>query len=588
MRNNFDDFQNRGNNANLNMNPNTFFISSNFKNNPNMNQDSNNFNLMSNNPSMQMTQSQSFNRKLHVQLTREENMFFNKLYNMLDNTNQGKILGKPAANFMKTSGLEKNTLKRIWLISAQNSNEIEKEEFFVALRLIALAQNNMPFSAENIDRNDPIPPLPTFNINNNNNMNQNNNTQNNFENRNANNYLNQSQNNNFNNNQNSIFDISENEKINYKNIFDNQKEPNMERIKAHNAIIVWKDNNADDNAIRAVANIIKPLENKGFFNLKEFQVACHLINISKNVQLPQKLPLNLVNFLGRNDNNMNNNMQSMRFNSNINNNKISNTGEFSRSNTNFSQYLNTNNDLDESNFTINSKPLANAPFSNRKENIMSFNQNQNPNNGRLQDILKKEEELVKKNDLLKNQINLAKNKLEDLLKEIASIQNKQNIINNELSNLRQEINIIKSNGNSNNINNPIPQKNNNIDLNNNLIKKNIDDIAKNMRYDSSDLNENNNQNNLNINNNNNNQNLENQNMKPNLMDLMNKMDLQNAINNDNNNFNRNDSNKQNEKLNTDFDLDFDDDFKNENKEVNENKKEGGDSAQKNYDDDFNF
>ena len=587
MRNNFDDFQNRGNNANLNMNPNTFFISSNFKNNPNMNQDSNNFNLMSNNPSMQMTQSQSFNRKLHVQLTREENMFFNKLYNMLDNTNQGKILGKPAANFMKTSGLEKNTLKRIWLISAQNSNEIEKEEFFVALRLIALAQNNMPFSAENIDRNDPIPPLPTFNINNNN-MNQNNNTQNNFENRNANNYLNQSQNNNFNNNQNSIFDISENEKINYKNIFDNQKEPNMERIKAHNAIIVWKDNNADDNAIRAVANIIKPLENKGFFNLKEFQVACHLINISKNVQLPQKLPLNLVNFLGRNDNNMNNNMQSMRFNSNINNNKISNTGEFSRSNTNFSQYLNTNNDLDESNFTINSKPLANAPFSNRKENIMSINQNQNQNNGRLQDILKKEEELVKKNDLLKNQINLAKNKLEDLLKEIASIQNKQNIINNELSNLRQEINIIKSNGNSNNINNPIPQKNNNIDLNNNLIKKNIDDIAKNMRYDSSDLNENNNQNNLNINNNNNNQNFENQNMKPNLMDLMNKMDLQNAINNDNNNFNRNDSNKQNEKLNTDFDLDFDDDFKNENKEVNENKKEGGDSAQKNYDDDFNF
>ena len=42
-------------------------------------------------------------------------------------------------------------------------------------------------------------------------------------------------------------------------------------------------------------------------NLKEFQVACHLINISKNIQLPQKLPLNLINFLGRNNNNMNNN-----------------------------------------------------------------------------------------------------------------------------------------------------------------------------------------------------------------------------------------------------------------------------------------
>ena len=37
--------------------------------------------------------------------------------------------------------------------------------------------------------------------------------------------------------------------------------------------------------IRIVANIIIPLENKGFMNLKEFHVVCHLINISKNVQL---------------------------------------------------------------------------------------------------------------------------------------------------------------------------------------------------------------------------------------------------------------------------------------------------------------
>jgi hypothetical protein len=41
---------------------------------------------------------------------------------------------------MKTSGLEKNILKNKWLIAAQNSNnQMDKEEFFVALRLIALA-----------------------------------------------------------------------------------------------------------------------------------------------------------------------------------------------------------------------------------------------------------------------------------------------------------------------------------------------------------------------------------------------------------------------------------------------------------------
>ena len=40
MRNNFDGFQNMGNNANRNMNSsNTMFMSSNFQNNPNVNQD---------------------------------------------------------------------------------------------------------------------------------------------------------------------------------------------------------------------------------------------------------------------------------------------------------------------------------------------------------------------------------------------------------------------------------------------------------------------------------------------------------------------------------------------------------------------
>ena len=612
MRNNFDGFQNSGNNPNMNQS-NTMFMSSNFRNGQNMSQ--NNFNLMNNTPSAPLAQSQSFNRKLHVQLTSDENMLFNKLYNMLDTNNQGRIMGKPAANFMKTSGLDKNILKQIWLIAAQNSNtQMDKEEFFVALRLIALAQNNMPISSESIERNNPIPPLPQFNLNSNNNMNQNNN-QNNFGNRNNqdnfnnnnpnmnynNNQNNQNQNNNFNNNnQISIFDISEREKINYKSIFDNQKEPNLEKIRAHNAIIVWKDNNADDMAIRTVAEIIKPLEQKGFLNLKEFQVACHLINISKNVQLPPKLPLSLVNFLGRNNNNMNNinNFQNMKFNNTTNNNNMANNaGDFNRTNTNstFSQYLNTNNDLNESNFSLHSRPLANAPFGNKNDN----NINQAQNNNKIQDLLKREEDLTKKNEVLKDKIILAKNKVEELLKEISSIQNMQNNINNELSSLKQEINIIKNNGNLNNASNAsnnIPKKNTGIDLNNNLIKKNIDDIGKNMRYDSSDLNENNNlKNNFNINNNDNKQNLENQNKEQNLMDLMNKMDLQNIGNNNtNSNPNQNNLNKQNENKLDDFDLDFNEDFKNGPKDINpyelgnDNKKEEGNSAQKNDIDDFSF
>ncbi len=399
MNQNFSNFQNSGNGPNMNSN-NTMFQSSSFGNGPNMNMNqgnNNNFNFMNASQTMTMRPPSTFKSKLNVQLTREENMLYNKLYNMLDNNNVGRILAKPAANFMKTSGLDKNTLKKIWLTAAVTSNtQIEKDEFFVALRLIALAQNNMPFSEENIERNSPIPPLPQFNLNMNSNnqnniRNKNTSNNNNFQNQNNNNFNNnqnnnQYENNNFNNNnnsnnQNSIFDISESEKINYKNIFDNQKEPNIERIKARNAILVWKDNNADDQSIRIVANLINPLENKGFMNLKEFQVACHLINISKKVQLPPKLPLSMINFLGRN--NINNNNNAMRFNSNINNNNnninnnIMNAPEISRINTNstFSPYLNTNNDLNESNFSLNSKQISNAPFGNKNENMMSNTKN---------------------------------------------------------------------------------------------------------------------------------------------------------------------------------------------------------------------
>ena len=125
----------------------------------------------------------------------------------------------------------------------------------------------------------------------------------------------------------------------------------MERIRAHNAIIIWKDNNADDQSIREMANIIKPLENKGFMNLKEFQVACHLIKISTYIQLPPKLPLNLINFLGRNNNNMNdNNFQYTRNNTNINNNSNNNEEQLNKTSTNSaSQYLNTDSVLDEIN-----------------------------------------------------------------------------------------------------------------------------------------------------------------------------------------------------------------------------------------------
>jgi hypothetical protein len=573
MNNNYAGYQNQGNNPN--MNSNNMFQSSNFRNDqngPNMNQNNNNFNLQDSNSNMSLAKSQTIpirnnSRKLHVQLTQDEQNFYSSLYNKLDSNNLGRILGKPAANFMKRSNLQKNVLKEIWLIAAQSSNTyLLREEFYVAMRLIALAQNNMPYNAQSIEMNNPIPPLAQFSFNNPNINNQSNNKQNN-------------QNFNFNNNQN-IYEISEEEKLFFKNIFDKTKEPNSERITAHNAIIIWKGNNADDNAIKIVANIIKPLENKGFLNLKEFQVACHLITISKKSELPQKLPDILINYLGRNNNNFSpNDFGNSRMNTN------SNLIQFSANNNN--------------KFQGSSKQLSNSPILNNDNNF---------NNDRIQEILRKEEELTKKNNILDNQINSAKNKINDLLKEIEFIQKRQDNINNELINLRQECNNLRNNGNSNNTNNNINNKNlmsknSENNLNNPMIKKNLENIGKNMRYDTSDLNSNNELNNnfappVNQNQNDGYPNLENK--KPDLMDLMDKMDLNiNNNNNDrnNNNFNNNDNNFNNNQKNLDFGLEDNLKINNEqaqnpyemgNNNKNDNKVEDNGSNQRNDEDEWDF
>jgi hypothetical protein len=65
--------------------------------------------------------------------------------------NESKLGGAAAVNFFKGSGLDMQKLKEIWLIAAQTSPEaVNKEEFYVALRLIAYTQNGIAANAESI------------------------------------------------------------------------------------------------------------------------------------------------------------------------------------------------------------------------------------------------------------------------------------------------------------------------------------------------------------------------------------------------------------------------------------------------------
>ena len=293
-------FQNSIFNHNQQRNQNNLFFSNsnNFNNNNNNNFLQNNNNPVRINPlSFQGNQGRANSQKkrLYVKLTQEEKGYYSNLFQLVDDQNFGKLKAKDAANFMKKSGLSKDILKNIYLIASQSSKQfLEKDEFYVALRLIALAQNNMPYNAQAIITNKPLPPLPNFNL--------------------KKDFLADDDN---------LFEMRDDEKVKYKRFFDINKDGNNDNISARKAIQMWRSTGADDNVIKKVADVLKPNETKGFLNLREFQVATHLINLSDKHEIPTHLPNNLRKYLGRpeidNNNNTNNiNVLNMNFNTIIN------------------------------------------------------------------------------------------------------------------------------------------------------------------------------------------------------------------------------------------------------------------------------
>ena len=104
----------------------------------------------------------SSGKNLRVKLRKDERDYYTMLFESCKNKKTNKIEGTNGVAFLKKSSLEIATIKAIWKISAQtNPKSLEKEEFFVALRLIALAQNGMEVSEGSII-NDVQANLPAF------------------------------------------------------------------------------------------------------------------------------------------------------------------------------------------------------------------------------------------------------------------------------------------------------------------------------------------------------------------------------------------------------------------------------------------
>ena len=447
-------------------------------------------------------------KRLYVKLTQEEKGYFSNLFQLVDSQGMGKLKNKEAANFMKKSGLNKNILKNIFLIAQPKSKQyLERDEFYVALRLIALAQNNMPFNEQAIILNKPIPPLPNFNL--------------------KKDFLADGD---------TSFELKDDEKVKYKRIFDINKDGNNDNISAKKAIQMWRSTGVSDNVIQKIADVLKPNETRGFLNLREFQVATHFINLSDRHEIPTQLPANLKKYLGRSDISNNilnfNNIGNEQINNNMNNNQqlAIHYGNNIFSNKNY----NNNNNFNNNNF-INNNTFNNNNFNNNNLNQNLVASNQNPNTI---------DELYQKNELLNNKINDARNKLNNILKEIDDMQNEQ-------MNIKNQINIIK--GNNMNISSNMP----NININNNTNNININNNTNNINN-----NENNNYN-FNLNqsgigpskniidfnpvnlpqNKKDNQNEEYEKLKQKknaLLDLMNKMDFNKLIISNNNNQNTED------------------------------------------------
>ena len=522
---NFGGFQNTFNQFNYprNQNSNNLLFSNNNNTNNiltfnNSQQNNNNFPVrinpissfqMGNNNSLNPQQRANSQKKhLYVKLTQEEKGYYSNLFQLVDGDNIGKLKAKDAANFMKKSGLSKEVLKNIYLIASQSSKQfLERDEFYVALRLIALAQNNMPYNAQSIILNRPIPPLPNFNL--------------------KKDYLADDDN---------LFDMRDDEKVKYKRLFDINKDGNNDNISARKAILMWRSTGASDSIIKRIADILRPNETKGYLNLREFQVATHLINLSDKHEIPTQLPTNLRKYLGRpeiannnsnninimnlnlnlsNNNNIGNNngvMNNNIGNNNIANNNINSSVNNNASNNNYNNIMNfdfgnNNNNANNCQQIAISYPkfnfgnTNNNNFGNINNNNFGNNINSNnPNPNDLQGTMRVIEELNQKNELLNNQINMAKNRLNDVIREIDNLQNEQQNIRNQINLMKQKCsslmpNIGGINNNINNINNDIKlSTNNNI---NNFPNNNINNIPNNNINIDSNINPN--QNNFNSN-----------------------------------------------------------------------------------------
>ncbi|KAK2898372.1 hypothetical protein Q8A67_009790 [Cirrhinus molitorella] len=85
------------------------------------------------------------------------NPVYEKYYRQVDPSGSGRVAAADAALFLKTSGLTDLVLGKIWDLSdSDRKGSLNKQQFYVALRLVACAQNGLEVSLKSL--NTAVPP----------------------------------------------------------------------------------------------------------------------------------------------------------------------------------------------------------------------------------------------------------------------------------------------------------------------------------------------------------------------------------------------------------------------------------------------
>ena len=75
------------------------------------------------------------NQKVIAKLNEQERIYFSQLFQYIDVNNTGLINGKDSVAFFRKTSLPIDILKKIWINASSTGNTLDKDEFFVALKL---------------------------------------------------------------------------------------------------------------------------------------------------------------------------------------------------------------------------------------------------------------------------------------------------------------------------------------------------------------------------------------------------------------------------------------------------------------------